>query len=282
VLTSRNFHQQGSAPKEIDIMYSYPHHIGDFIKDTARLTDAQAMTYLRMIWMYYDTEAPLPADSKRLAFMLGACAEDAQLILEHYFCRDGDFYRHKRCDAEIQAYRGRQEHGRKAAKSRWENAQSIPGAYDGHTQSTKKHANREPITDNREPVIKETRKRVDPPTDVGQQVWADWIALRKAKRAPVTATVIEGARKEAAKAGMTLEEFLKVWCQRGSQGLQADWLKPNERNQSKSFAQQEREMGWKRWEEMTGRQHPDRLAHESKSHGQVIELDGGNFLEIEQ
>lgn len=28
---------------------------------------------------------------------------------------------------------------------------------------------------------------------------------------------------------MTLDAFLRVWCARGSQGLQADWLKPNER-----------------------------------------------------
>jgi hypothetical protein len=57
----------------------------------------------------------------------------------------------------------------------------------------------------------------------------DWQQLRRAKRAPVTETVIDGARKEAGKAGMLLEEFLKVWCRRGSQGLEAAWLKPEER-----------------------------------------------------
>ena len=67
------------------------------------------------------------------------------------------------------------------------------------------------------------------PDDVGEQVWSDWSQLRKAKRATVTATVIAEARTEAAKAGLTLERFLTIWCARGSQGLQADWLKPNER-----------------------------------------------------
>lgn len=67
------------------------------------------------------------------------------------------------------------------------------------------------------------------PDDVDPQIWKDWLALRKAKRAPVTATVVAAAIGEAAKAGMTFEAFLRVWCARGSQGLQADWLKPNER-----------------------------------------------------
>lgn len=66
------------------------------------------------------------------------------------------------------------------------------------------------------------------PDDAEPQAWGDWLGLRKAKSAPVTETVIEQARREAAKAGLTLTRFLEIWCARGSQGLQADWLKPNE------------------------------------------------------
>lgn len=76
------------------------------------------------------------------------------------------------------------------------------------------------------------RARAQPPQKpegVDEQVWADWLQLRKAKKAPVTQTVIDGATAEAMKAGMSLEAFLRVWCARGSQGLQADWLKPDER-----------------------------------------------------
>jgi hypothetical protein len=72
------------------------------------------------------------------------------------------------------------------------------------------------------------------PQDVDQQIWDDWKQLRKAKKAPVTETVVKGARKEAAKANMAFSDFLSVWCARGSQGLQADWLKPDEKNLSKT------------------------------------------------
>jgi len=72
------------------------------------------------------------------------------------------------------------------------------------------------------------------PPDVDQQIWDDWKQLRKAKKAPVTETVVNSARKEASKANMSFSDFLTVWCARGSQGLQADWLKPEEKNLSKT------------------------------------------------
>ena len=77
------------------------------------------------------------------------------------------------------------------------------------------------------------RKRAAPPPDrpddVSETTWGDWLGLRRAKKAPVTETVLAGARSEASKAGLSLEQFLVVWCTRGSQGLQADWLRPEER-----------------------------------------------------
>lgn len=73
------------------------------------------------------------------------------------------------------------------------------------------------------------------PPDVKEQVWKDWLTLRKMKKAPVTETVVDSAKIEAAKANMSFNDFLAIWCRRGSQGLEADWLKLNERQ---SFAQQ--------------------------------------------
>jgi hypothetical protein len=67
------------------------------------------------------------------------------------------------------------------------------------------------------------------PLDVTEKTWIDWTALRTKKRTTVSDTVIEGAREQALLAGLSLEQFLKVWVFRGSQGLQAEWLKPHER-----------------------------------------------------
>lgn len=121
-----------------------------------------------------------------------------------------------------------------------------------------------------------TAKKPPPPSiakpdDVDAQTWADWVQLRKAKRTTASQTAVDGARVEAEKAGMPLVDFLKVWCRRGSQGLEASWLKDSEkptRQQPVSFKQADAEAGWARWEEMTGRQHPDRV----QQTGRVIDI----------
>ena len=86
---------------------------------------------------------------------------------------------------------------------------------------------------------KKARKRATPPVkpdDVDDSTWRDWLTLRRAKKAPVTETVLKQARAESAKAGLPLNRFLEIWCARGSQGLQADWLKPQERGKPSAAA----------------------------------------------
>jgi hypothetical protein len=107
------------------------------------------------------------------------------------------------------------------------------------------------------------RKRVAAPAvprpdDVCESVWRDWTALRAKKRTTVSETAVEGAREEAGKAGLSLEAFLRIWVTRGSQGMEAAWIKPEERRAAQSFAERDREAGMRRWEEQTGRVHPDR------------------------
>ena len=72
------------------------------------------------------------------------------------------------------------------------------------------------------------------PPDVAEQVWQDWLSLRKSKKASVTETVVNGARQEAQKLGWPLEQFLIEWCTRGSQGLKAEWVKPDQQSMSKT------------------------------------------------
>lgn len=68
------------------------------------------------------------------------------------------------------------------------------------------------------------------PEGVSDSVWSDFLAIRKAKRAPLTATALEGIEREATKAGMNLADVLALCCTRGWQGFKADWVasaKPN-------------------------------------------------------
>lgn len=135
-------------------MYYYAHHIGDFQRDTAMLTDHQTMTYLRMIWLYYDTEAPLPDDSTRLSFKVGSDPDTVYLLLDHFFERDGDVWRHTRCDREIEQYRRKSDRAKAAAEKRWGNADAVPTQCDRNADAVPTQTDGKP----------EAKKQFTPPS----------------------------------------------------------------------------------------------------------------------
>jgi len=119
-------------------MHYYQHHIGDFQRDTASLSDSNTMAYLRLMWMYYDTEQPLPADAKKLAFKIGSNQDSVQMILDTFFIKDEEVYRHKRCDKVLNEIYNKSEKARLAAKSRWDkNASAMQEQYDSNAAALK-------------------------------------------------------------------------------------------------------------------------------------------------
>lgn len=70
-----------------------------------------------------------------------------------------------------------------------------------------------------------TKVGVQKPSDVSDQVWDDFLAHRKAKRAPLSQTALTVIAREAEKASVTLEEALIVCLTRGWQGFNAEWMK---------------------------------------------------------
>ena len=209
------------------VVHYYHHHIGDFIKATSRLTDAQSMAYLRLLWMYYDRERPFPDDIESLAFQLGIDEKTVQLILVSYFRLEDGQWKHTRCDAEIKEYKElihkRSKAGKASAEQR-SNTSSTPVEQVSNTQATDVQ-----LTNNQEPVTinhkeKNTpRKRVDRPDDVTETVWEAFLQLRKEKRAAVSDVALRSIRKEANKAGLSLDAAMQEMCARGWAGFKADW-----------------------------------------------------------
>lgn len=62
------------------------------------------------------------------------------------------------------------------------------------------------------------------PDGVSAEVWADFMAIRKAKRAPMTDTALKQIQREADKAGWGLEAALSEAVSRGWQGFKAEWV----------------------------------------------------------
>lgn len=73
-------------------------------------------------------------------------------------------------------------------------------------------------------VNKRSRTLAVRPSEVPEQVWADFLAIRKAKRAPLTESAISGIEAQARLAGITLADALAVCCSRGWQGFDAKWM----------------------------------------------------------
>ena len=71
------------------------------------------------------------------------------------------------------------------------------------------------------------------PVNVEEAVWADFLALRKAKKAPVTVTALAGIKREADKANWSLGRAITECVERGWTGFKAEWVAPKP-----TFAQQ--------------------------------------------
>ena len=66
------------------------------------------------------------------------------------------------------------------------------------------------------------------PDSVPEQVWNDFIKIRKAKKAPLTQTALNIIEREADNAGWTLEEAIVECVSRGWQGFKSDWVQPKQ------------------------------------------------------
>lgn len=60
--------------------------------------------------------------------------------------------------------------------------------------------------------------------EVPEAVIRDFRKLRNKLRAPITETAANGIRREAEKAGITVEAALRMCCERGWRGFKAEWV----------------------------------------------------------
>jgi len=221
-------------------MKHYPHHISDFNNATRHLSRVERSLYRDLVELYYETEMPLPSDVQALCRRILATefSTDVERLLNEFFTQTPMGWYHERCEEEISKYQAnnsqRAQAGKaSAAKRLLKKQQALNGKattvetpLNGTPTEKQNQSTNQPINH------KEKKSAIAPPPrpeDVSEQVWGDWLQLRKTKRAAVSQTVLDEARAESLKAGLPLERFLAVWCARGSQGMQAEWLKPHER-----------------------------------------------------
>lgn len=74
--------------------------------------------------------------------------------------------------------------------------------------------------------------KVERPEGVSEEVWSDFLSMRKARKNPVTQTALKMITKQADMAGWSLEDAIAEAVSRGWLSFKAEWVK--ERNNGKS------------------------------------------------
>ena len=240
-------------------MNYYPFHIGDYATHTRHLELIEDAIYRRLIDLFYLRDGVLTADINQLARLICARSNiaEVELIVNEFFSIDDDgMLRHSRCEEEINKFNEKSEKSKSAINARWNkqdknnerNTDVIPESYGRNTDVIPPNI-QEPITNNQEPILGEESanafavaqvttpekqkskpkpdddsKPTEKPEDVDSEIWAEWIKVRKLKKAiQPTSRVISVIRDEANGAGITLNAAIAECCNRNWVAFKAEW-----------------------------------------------------------
>jgi hypothetical protein len=157
-------------------------------------------------------------------------------LLEMFFTLNEQqtHWHHSRCDKEIEHYKQQlniaSKAGKASAAKRAMNKGLTPveQPLDMGLTNVQPTNNQQPITNNHKPK-KESATSVACPDFVSQQVWDDWMTVRKEKKAKtLTETGWNGFVKQVEKAGWSLEQAISHCCLKQWVGFEADWVAPKQ------------------------------------------------------
>ena len=205
-------------------MHYYQFNIGDYQSHTAHLTDTEDLAYRRLLDWYYLHEHLIPLDLIEVSrqIRMRTHSDCIASVLREYFERTDEGWIHHRANKEIAKVGEKSEKAAASAKARWNKPKDANAL---RTQS-KGNATQDTLPNTQDTLPK--KNTVAPPFGVTDSVWQDWLKLRKAKKAAVTQTAIDGIQREADKAGVSLQTVLEMCCERGWTGFKAEWLQPKQ------------------------------------------------------
>lgn len=221
-------------------MHYYQFCIGDYAKDCRHLSWDEDLAYRRLLDTYYAKEEPLPLERRSIYRLVGAQTdsqrEAVDAVLGEFFVQTEDGWRNQRADSVIQQFHDKSEKASRSAHIRWEgkasekpsqskrNANASLDKCERMDYECEGNANHKPLTSNQKPS-KNKATKVVAPDGVSVLVWADFLTLRRSKKLPVTETALKGIEREALKARLTMDQAIRICCERGWGSFKADWIK---------------------------------------------------------
>lgn len=163
--------------------------------------------YRQLLDLYYLNECELNANALRL--ICARTAEEmqaAESVLNEFFERTENGYKHKRCDAEIERFHSKSKKAKASADARW-NAKADSNNANAMRTHSERNANHKPITNNHKPI-----------SNRGSRLHNDWIA-------PQEYIEICNSMRPDLDANFVADGFRDYWVSvAGSKGVKADWL----------------------------------------------------------
>ena len=212
-------------------MHYYQFNIGDYQSHTAHLTDLEDLAYRRMLDWCYLHEKPLPIDPEEIARLvrMRTHSDCIAVVLREYFKKAENGWISLRVLEEIARVGVKSDKAAESAKARWSKvkyANALQAQSDGNATQDTLHKTQDTLP---------KKNTVAPPEGVTVMVWQDWLKLRKAKKAAVTQTALDGIQREADKARVSLQTALETCCERGWTGFKAEWMKSQPSQQDKNM-----------------------------------------------
>ncbi len=215
-------------------MHYYKRNLGDYAKKAGRLSMLQHGAYTLLIDACYDREQ-FPTRDEAIDWTWASSSAEVEavdFVLCKFFVLQEGRYVQARIQEELLDYHEKAITNKRIADERETKRKA------NHTNRApavnKAPPNHEPLTKNQEPINttppeggvprkRSTTTTAARPDDVPEPVWQDFQRLRREKRAPLTDTALAGVRREAEKAGVSLEAAIAYCCEAGWQGFNAGW-----------------------------------------------------------
>lgn len=144
-------------------------------------------------------------------------------VLGEFFIQTADGWRNSKADSVIGEAQAKSLKAKESATVRWGKDGCERNANASKVEC-ERNASHKPLATSHKEQKTAPEGEADLFAGVDPQVVRDFKALRTKLRAAITATAVAGIRREADKAGMTLEAALVMCCERGWRGFKSEWI----------------------------------------------------------
>lgn len=220
-------------------MRYYQFHIGDYASHTAGLSLLEDLAYRRLIGQCYLHEAPLTGTPAEIARDIGMRdqAEEVEFVLGKFFTLRDLGWSQTRITDDLAAFQSKQAKasaaGHASAAVRLSKPVIVPAPDSQRTFNASSTDVQRTFTERATSVKKPTPQELFP--EVSEEVLTAFIEQRRFQKAPITALVVGGIRREAEKAGLSLEAVLLMICERSWKSFKAEYVNKNEIKVDRQF-----------------------------------------------